>query len=101
MPLLDAKLTKKDDGSVKSTIYRNTTYTAQYINFTFHHQRNQKLGVVRTLTTSVEEDKKEEDEYLKGSVRWRGYPAWGLKHMMGNKKRKRTEKRKKDNNNRK
>ena len=71
MPFFEANYTKKDDGSVKSTVYRKKIHTDQYLNFTSHLPRHQKLGVVRThmnrceAITSEEGEKKEEEEYLK------------------------------------
>ncbi len=64
MHFLDAKFTRKEDGSVKSTVYRQKTHTEQYLNFASHPTRH-NLGVVRTLMnrcetiTTEERDKKE------------------------------------------
>ncbi|KAI0238072.1 hypothetical protein LSAT2_011287 [Lamellibrachia satsuma] len=75
MPFLDAKFTRKEDGSVKSTVYRKKTHTDKYLNFASHHPKHQKLGVVRTLMhrcetiTSEEGDKKEEVEHLRGALK--------------------------------
>ena len=75
MPFLDAKFTRKEDGSVKSTVYRKKTHTDQYLNFASHHPKHQKLEVVRTLMhrcetiTSEEGDKKEEVEHLREALR--------------------------------
>ena len=92
MPFLGAKFTRKEEGSVKSAVYRSKTHTDQYLNFTSYHPRLQKLGVVRTLMnmcemiTSEEGDKKEEGEHLKGAIRRCGYPSWALKNETKNKR---------------
>ena len=84
MPFLDAKFTRKEDGSVKSTVYRKKTHTDQYLNFASHHLKHQKLGVVRTLMnrcetiTSEVGDKKGEVEHLRGALRVCVYPSWAL-----------------------
>ena len=91
MPFLDTKFTRKEDGSVKSTVYRKKTHTDQYLNFASHHPKHQKLGVVRTLMhrcesiTSEEGDKKEEVEHLRGALRVCGYPSWALNKKKKNK----------------
>ena len=84
MHFLDAKFTRNEDGSVKSTVYRKKTHTDQFLNFASHHPKHQKLGVVRTLMhrcetiTSEEGDKKEEVEHLREVLRVCGYPSWAL-----------------------
>ena len=84
MPFLDAKFTRKEDGSVKSTVYRKKTHSDQYLNFAFHHPKHQTLGGVRTLMsrretiTSEEGDKKEEVEHLRGALSVCVYPSWAL-----------------------
>ena len=54
MPFLCAKLTKNEDGGVKSTVYRKKTHTDQYLNVASHHPKHQKLGVVRMLMNRCE-----------------------------------------------
>jgi len=49
MPFLDANFNRKEDGSVKSTVYIKKTHTDQYPNFASKHPKHQKLGVFRTL----------------------------------------------------
>ena len=94
MPFLDAKFTRKEDGSVKSTVCRKKTHTDQYLNFASHHPKHQKLGVVRTIMnrwetiTSEEGDKKEEVEDLRGSLRVCGFPSWALNKVTDSSKKK-------------
>ena len=104
MPFLDAKFTRKEDGSVKSTVYRKKTHTDQYLNFASHHPKHQKLGVVRTLMhrcetiTSEEGDKKEEVEHLREALRVCGYPSWALNKVTDSCKKKKNKKKTNDRN---
>ena len=94
MPLLVAKFTRKEDGSVKSTVYRKKMHTDQYLNFASHQPKHQKLGVVITLMnrcetiTSEDGDKKEEVEHLRGALRVCGYPSWALNKVTFSSKKK-------------
>ena len=98
MPFLDAKFTRKDDGSVMSTVYRKKTHTDQYLSFASHHPKHQKLGVVRTLMnrcemiTSEEGDKQEEVEHLREALRVCGYPSWALNKVTDVSKKKKKKK---------
>ena len=104
MPFLDAKFTRKEDGSVKSTVYRKKTHTDQYLNFASHHSKHQKLGVVRTLMhrcetiTSEEGDKKEEVEHLREALRVCGNPSWALNKVTDSCKKKKNKKKTNDRN---
>ena len=51
---MDAKFTRKEDGSVKSTAYRKKMHTDQNLNFASHLPKHQKLGVVRTFMNRCE-----------------------------------------------
>ena len=94
MPFLDTKYTRKEIGSVKSTVYRKKTLTDQYLTFASHHPKHQKLRVVRKLMnrcetiTTEEGDKKEETEHLSGALRVCDYPPWALKWFTDNTKQK-------------
>ena len=73
VPFLDTKFTRKEDGSVKSTVYRRKTNIDHCLNCASHHPKHQKLAVVRTFMnmcetiTTEEGDKKEEMEHLRGA----------------------------------
>ena len=98
MPFLDAKFTRKEDGSVKSIVYRKKAHTDQYLNFASHHPKHQKLGMVRILMnrcktiTSEEGDKK--GEHLRGALRVCGYPSWALNKVTNSSKKKKEKKNK-------
>ena len=40
LPFLDTNITRKNDGSLKSLVYRKKAQTDQYLNFTSHHPDN-------------------------------------------------------------
>ena len=82
---LDTRLIRREDGSVKTVVYRKTTHTDQYLNYRSHHPLHQKRGVVKTLMnrcqviSSEEADKEKETLHLKNALKRCGYPAWMLK----------------------
>ena len=98
IPFLDTKLVRREDGTVKTIVYRKKTHTDQYLNFMSHHPLHQKIGVVHTLLnrcetiTSEKEDREKEKEHLKAALQQCGYPAWS---MIENKSEKVTDKKKK------
>ncbi len=82
LPMLDAKIHKNSDGTVKCTVYRKKTHTDQYLDFNSHHPLQHKLGVIRTLVHRAEtvitkdEDKKAEVDHIKKVLKVCGYNDW-------------------------
>ena len=66
LPMLNVLVHRKQDGSLKTTIYRKPTHTNQYLDISSHHPLQHKLGVIRTLVyredfgITEEEDKVQE-----------------------------------------
>jgi hypothetical protein len=82
LPMLDTLVIRKEDGTLKFKVYRKSTHTDHYLQFSSHQPSEHKLGVVRTLrhranTIITEEtDKQEEMEHLKKVLSISGYPKW-------------------------
>ncbi|XP_072014747.1 uncharacterized protein [Amphiura filiformis] len=75
--MLDTMISRKEDGTLKVTIYRKPTHTDQYLSMDSHHPLQHKLGVIRTLEhrantlVSDAEDKIAELEHIRQS-----YSKW-------------------------
>ena len=85
---LDCKTTRREDGSIKVTIYRKPTHTDQYLSFLSNHPLKHKASVIRTLyhrtetVVTEEEDKKQEIQHIKSALTKCGYPKWTLSNVM-------------------
>ncbi|XP_072014846.1 uncharacterized protein [Amphiura filiformis] len=101
IPFLDTLIIRKPDGSVKLCIYRKSTHTDQYLQFTSYHPLHQKLGVIRTLLdrsdtiVTEEDDKEQEEQHIHKALSMCGYPDRAVKkvkHDKNNPKPKKTTK---------
>ena len=84
LPFLDTLTTRKEDGSLKVTIYRKPTHTDQYLNFQSNHPLEHKIGVVKTLHHRAEcvvtekDDLLSEKTHINKALKDCGYPDWVL-----------------------
>ncbi len=69
----------REDGSIKTTVYRKPTYTDQYLLWTSEHPTAHKLSVIRTLyeratTIAEEKDRQEEEKHIQHALTLCQYP---------------------------
>ena len=82
LAFLDCLVHVQSDGSLKTSVYRKTTHTDQYLLFDSHHPLNQKLGVIRTLfhraktLASSNEERTAEEQHLRKALKQCGYRKW-------------------------
>ena len=82
--MLDANISRRDNGSLSFTVYWKPTHTDQYLQFASNQPLQHKLGVIRTLhhrcktICSSDEAKSNEIEHLKKVLSISGYTksAW-------------------------
>ena len=71
LPFLDTLLHRKNDGSLDISVYRKPTHTNRYLNFSSHHPRHVKEGIVsclfhRARTIDQGENIQVEEDHLRG-----------------------------------
>ena len=79
LPFLDTLLHCKNDGSLDISVYRKPTHTDRYLNFSSHHPRHVKEGIVsclfhRARNISQRENIQVEEDHLRGVLEGNGYP---------------------------
>ena len=108
MPFLDILITPREDGTLKTTVYRKPTHTDQYLKWDSNHTITSKYGVVGTLhhraktICSSPELLQHEEKHLHQALTRCGYPEWALKRAKITSKNRKEKKQKniaKDNSN--
>ncbi|BHF64099.1 hypothetical protein SprV_0200709800 [Sparganum proliferum] len=78
---LDVLVQRKNDGGLKTTVYRKATNTSRILSFLSNHPLSHKRSCVRTLYRRVEThctepaDKKAEAQFLRKLFTMNGYPG--------------------------
>ncbi len=80
LAFLDTRSVIKDNGSIKTKVFRKDTHTDQYLHFDSNHPQEYKRGVVTTLMHRVDMivsdagDKESERTHVKEALARNGYP---------------------------
>ncbi|CAH1245983.1 Hypp7622 [Branchiostoma lanceolatum] len=80
--MLDVLMSRREDGSLKFSVFRKPTHTDQYLMLDSHHPLEHKMGVIRTLRhradhiITTQEDRTAENEHLKTVLSISGYTKW-------------------------
>ena len=81
LAFLDVQLSRSDDGTVSTSVYRKATHTNQYLAFESHHPIAHKVTVVKTLMSRAEAlsssgvERVQEEKEVTGALKENGYPS--------------------------
>ena len=81
LPFLDVLLTREEDGTISTEVYRKATHMDQYLAFDSHHPAAHKRAVVRTLMCRAETlsssgvSRVQKEKRIQDSLLRNGYPA--------------------------
>ncbi len=82
LAFLDTCIERREDGSLKVTLYWKPTHNDQYLNWESYHRLEHKRSVVQTLLRRAEhlvtdeEDRRKETSHVKRVFRINGYKPW-------------------------
>ena len=85
LAFLDTLTVIQPDRSLKVQIFRKSTHTDQYLNFSSNHPIDHKLGVIRTLNHRAEtvvtepQDRKEEKSHVNSALATLWLPSVGVR----------------------
>ncbi len=95
---MDIKITRTDNGSIETDVYRKRTHTDQILNYNSNHPTQHKVSCLKTLLNRIDthcsttESKKKELDYLYDTFRKNNYP----KHFIDSDYKRRQQNRTQD-----
>ena len=82
LPFLDVLLEHHPDGTISTSVFRKSTHTDRYLDYSSHHPLAQRSAVVRTLQhraevlSSTQEALDKEKSHVADALLKNGYPRW-------------------------
>ena len=81
LPFMDVRFTRNNSGRLEREVYQKPTHTNRYIQYTSHHPKSVKSGVVECLArraitvSSNEQALRKENRHIREVMRQNGYPG--------------------------
>ena len=87
LAFLDTVTVVREDGEIRTRVFRKETHTDQYLNYNSNHPLEHNRGVINTLmhradkVVSDAEERIKEREHIKSVLEVNGYPSWLFKQQ--------------------
>jgi hypothetical protein len=94
---MDIKITRTDNGSIETDVYRKRTHTDQILNYNSNHPTQHKVSCLKTLLNRIDthcsttESKKKELDYLYDTFRKNNYPKHFIDSVYKRRQQNRTQ----------
>ena len=97
LAFLDVLITRTDNGTLNTQVYRKKTHTDQILNYNSNHPTQHKISCIKTLFNridthcSTEESKRDERKHLYSTFHKNGYPLDFVNKVLSHRKQTNTD----------